>query len=257
MATDVVLEPSEREIERVRATYYVSRMLAQSGILHLTSLRLVFVPTGTIDRAVGAERVTVGVEEIQRLASEGDATKKLTIRTAIKTFRFVGRNFDNLERELRGLLNRKTEGEATAREEVLAEVRVNLFVSRLITQSGLLHLTNRRLTFTPVGVLDRAMGARDLKLALEAIEGIETSGSLDRRTRIRARNQQLLVLGDLPAEFVGELRRAMAAKGLLLSIAEAPRSSRSSTPPSYCRSCSRAIDPVVGFCPHCGTTLPA
>ncbi len=257
MATDVVLEPSEREIERVRATYYISRMLAQTGILHLTNVRLVFVPTGTIDRAVGAERVTVAVDEIQRLGSEGDATKKLTLRTAIKTFRFVGRNFDNLERELRALLSRTPDGEASPREEVLAEARVNLFVSRLITQSGMLHLTNRRVTFTPVGVLDRAMGARDLKLALEAIEGIETSGSLDRRTRLRARNQQLLILGDLPEAFVAALRRAMAAKGLLLSIAEAPRSGRAGAPPSHCRSCSRPIDPIVGFCPHCGTTLPA
>ena len=82
MATDVVLEPAERAIERVRATYYISRMLAQSGLLHLTSLRLMFVPTGTIDRVVGAERVSLAIDEIQRLSCEGLATKKLTVRSA-------------------------------------------------------------------------------------------------------------------------------------------------------------------------------
>ncbi|MBK7971955.1 MAG: zinc ribbon domain-containing protein [Deltaproteobacteria bacterium] len=257
MATDVVLEPAERAIERVRATYYISRMLAQSGLLHLTSLRLMFVPTGTIDRVVGAERVSLAIDEIQRLSCEGLATKKLTVRSAIKTYRFVGRNFENLERELRALVSRSSQSEISHREEVLAEARVNLFVSRLLTQSGLLHVTNRRVSFTPIGVLDRAMGARDLQLPVEAIEGIETSGSLDRRTRIRARNAQLLILGELPEAFVATLRRALAAKGLLLSVTEAPRSGHGSHPLAHCTSCTRPIDPAVGFCPHCGTPLPA
>lgn len=257
MATDVVLEPSERLVERVRATYYISRMLAQSGALHLTTLRLMFVPTGTIDRAIGADRLTVLLEEIQRFSCEGDTTKRLTIRSAIKSYRFVGRNFEGIDRELKRLLRRDAEVDANVREEVIAEARVNLFVSRLITQSGSLHLTNRRLSFTPIGVLDRAMGARDLKLPLEAIEGIETSGQLDRRTRIRARNLQLLLLGELPEPFVAALRRALASRGLLLSIVEAPRSVQAASGATRCTTCARPIDPMVGFCRHCNTVVTA
>ena len=253
MTTDVVLEPNERRLERVRATYYVSRMLAQTGMLHLTSLRLLFVPTGTIDRAVGAERVTLALADIQRFSSEGTTTKRLIVRSAVKSYRFVGRSFDVIEHQLRVLLHRAPDAEADPPEEVLAEARVNLFVSRLITQSGTLHLTNRRLSFTPIGVLDRAMGARVVQVPLDHIEGLETSGQLDRRTRIRARNMQLLLLGELPEAFVSSLRTTLASRGTLLSVAEAPRSFFTPSTLRHCGSCSRPIDPVVGFCTHCGT----
>ena len=205
------LEAGETLAAEASATYYVTRLVAQAGRLYATDRRLLFAPEGRLERALGGGYpVEMALDDIQRFECEGSSTRRVLIRTAVQSYRFVGRGLEEIERHV---------GSAVARhggvptEQVLATARVHLCVSRLLTQAGRLYLTNRRVSFVPLGVLDRAVGARATTLPIEEILGLISEGSVDRYTALRGRGRNLVFLGHLPPAFVEGVRDVLATRG--------------------------------------------
>ena len=204
--TSFDLEPGEEVVSETRATYYMSRMLAQVGMLAVTDRRLLFRPTGRIDRGLGAGLLRIELASIAKIALEHG--RKLTVE-ADKSYLFVGRSLEEVRGQLADRIPDDGEG-SDDQEATLASTKVYLFVNALISQSGVLHLTPSRLVFSPIGVLDRAIGARQHQLPLTDLR-IQTEGTIDRKTIIQSEGpvrSRMTILGELPEDFLAALDEA-------------------------------------------------
>ncbi|NCO57910.1 MAG: hypothetical protein COW73_06735 [Nitrospirae bacterium CG18_big_fil_WC_8_21_14_2_50_70_55] len=141
-------------------------------------------------------------------------------------------------------------------EEIVDAVRVRLVVNRLITQDGRLYLTNRRILFSPTGLVDRAVGAAEISVYLPHITNLqveETALTLQSRTRLyRFEGKQV----DLFAAQVQAALKEPAAGG----GADCLEKERPAAAPAAASACPTCEQPVRGdfiYCPHCQEQLIA
>lgn len=73
-----------------RVNYYVGAMLAQGGNIWVDEAALIFSPTSTLDRAMGAKDVQINFPEIRAMEFKGDLFRSFTVTTAEKTHKFEG-----------------------------------------------------------------------------------------------------------------------------------------------------------------------
>ncbi len=78
----------ERVLDVRSATHSFNWILAADGLLHLTNKRLVFVPTGKLDRTVGIHEVSVPLRNVLDLGFEGGREPKLVVKTEDKKYVF-------------------------------------------------------------------------------------------------------------------------------------------------------------------------
>ncbi len=78
----------ERVLDSRGAIHSFNWILAAEGILHLTNKRLVFVPTGRLDRTVGIHEVVISLRNVLDLGFEGAREPKLVVKTEDKKFVF-------------------------------------------------------------------------------------------------------------------------------------------------------------------------
>ncbi len=134
-------------------------------------------------------------------------------------------------------------------EEIVDAVRVRLIVNRLIAQDGRLYLTNRRILFSPTGVLDRAVGAAEISIYLPHVRDIsvENNGlTLQSRTRIyRFEGKQVDLFGE-------------QAQAILDAPPECENDDGLEKTPSAISSCPTCEQPVRAdfvYCPFCQEQL--
>lgn len=78
----------ERILDVRAATHSFNWILAAEGLLHLTNKRLVFVPTGKLDRSVGIHEVAVPLRSVLDVGFEGGREPKLVVKTEDKKYVF-------------------------------------------------------------------------------------------------------------------------------------------------------------------------
>ncbi len=96
--------------------------IAFEGKLILSNLRLIFQPTGRLDRLAGAEVFSINIEFIQEITREG-IDRLLHIHTVEKVFRFSGGGSSRLEERLHILLSTQKGEELNLKDlELLNEI---------------------------------------------------------------------------------------------------------------------------------------
>ena len=135
-------------------------------------------------------------------------------------------------------------------EEIVDAVRVRLIVNRLIAQDGRLYLTNRRILFSPTGVLDRAVGAVEISIYLPHVRDInveQNALTVQSRTRIyRFEGKQV----DLFAEQAQAVLHAPPG----CDDGECPEGGEPSAP-ATCPTCEQAVRADFIYCPYCQEQL--
>lgn len=90
--------------EKIRVNYFVGGGLALGGDLWLEASKLVFSPTGAIDRAMGAKEVEIPFEDIKGLEYTGSLSRSFHVKTDKKVHKFEGaqakRAWEALEKAL-------------------------------------------------------------------------------------------------------------------------------------------------------------
>lgn len=76
--------------EVFRINYYVGSVLAQGGNVWIEDSKIVFSPTSSIDRAMGAKDVLIPFSEIQDLDFKGELMRTFLVKTAVRTHKFEG-----------------------------------------------------------------------------------------------------------------------------------------------------------------------
>jgi hypothetical protein len=76
--------------------YFVGAVLAQGGDLRLEDTKIVFSPTSSIDRALGAKDVEIPLNTIRGVEYAGGLTRTFRIKTDDKTHKFVGQQVEKI-----------------------------------------------------------------------------------------------------------------------------------------------------------------
>lgn len=76
--------------ETFRLNYFVGGMLAYGGNFWIESSRIVFSPTGALDRAMGAKDVEINFTDIISIEYTGALSRTFHIKTGDKAHRFEG-----------------------------------------------------------------------------------------------------------------------------------------------------------------------
>jgi hypothetical protein len=76
--------------ENLRVNYYVGSVLAQGGEVRLEGGKIIFSPTSSIDRAMGAKEVEIPFQKIRGVEHKGEFLRTFTIKTEEKTHKFEG-----------------------------------------------------------------------------------------------------------------------------------------------------------------------
>ncbi|RMF87534.1 MAG: hypothetical protein D6739_01515 [Nitrospirae bacterium] len=99
----ISLHPDEEIVDAVRARLAVNRLIAQEGRLYLTNRRVIFSPTGLLDRAVGAAEISIFLDHLQELAVEGE---RLTLQSRTRVYRFEGKQVGLFAEQTEAMLRR-------------------------------------------------------------------------------------------------------------------------------------------------------
>jgi RNA polymerase subunit RPABC4/transcription elongation factor Spt4 len=128
--------------------------------------------------------------------------------------------------------------------------RVNYFVGALLAQGGNLWFEDTDLVFSPTSSIDRAMGARDVKIPFQTIREIDYSGPLSRSFNIKTDDKIHKFEGSQAKKVWETLEKVLAVKGILI-LPE----SKNGGGPLACSQCEHALQPGFSFCPYCGVRI--
>src|SRR5690242_12872558 len=82
------LPPMSGEILRIN--FYIGPVLSQTGALELGSTQIRFRPLGVVERALGAEDVTIPLSQIVAFDILGGLSRMIRIKTKHNLFKFEG-----------------------------------------------------------------------------------------------------------------------------------------------------------------------
>lgn len=107
----ISLQHDEEIIDAIRARFSINKVIAQDGRLYLTNHRILFSPTGMLDRAVGAGEISIFHPHLQRLEVEGE---QLSIQSRARIYRFAGKQVELFKEQVEHVLE-TLDGPATPR----------------------------------------------------------------------------------------------------------------------------------------------
>jgi hypothetical protein len=139
-------------------------------------------------------------------------------------------------------------------EEIVDAIRVRLTINRMIAQDGRLYLTNHRILFSPVGLLDRAVGAGEIAIFHPHVQSIEVKGellSIQSRARIYRFTGKQVALFAEQAEHLRQGTDSTTSTAQRTAAAKATTSVTSGT----CPTCRKEIHSDFIFCPYCQEQL--
>ena len=113
----ISLQHDEEIIDAVRARFAINKVIAQDGRLYLTSHRILFSPTGVLDRAVGAGEISIFHPHVQRLEVEGE---ELSIQSRARIYRFTGKQVELFKEQVEHVLQTLDGGAAPPATEATA-----------------------------------------------------------------------------------------------------------------------------------------
>lgn len=120
--------------EIFRVNYYVGALLAQGGNLWIDGSKIIFSPTSTLDRAMGAEDVQIPFQHIRAVDYAGALSRSFNIKTDEKIHKFEGaqaRKFwDLLEKVLPNKELMAPLGAVQKRSDVLVKPLTSLVCDR-------------------------------------------------------------------------------------------------------------------------------
>ncbi len=123
--------------------------LAYSGVLTLTNQRMLFNPTGRLDRMVGIRAFTVSTTEISQTQLKG-LERNLFVTVGEEEYRFAGEGARRVHTRLESLLDPHEEESLFDRtERVLVQGAASIYPNGLISTRGEITLTDRRIRFRP------------------------------------------------------------------------------------------------------------
>lgn len=137
-------------------------------------------------------------------------------------------------------------------EEIVDAVRVRLVVNKLIAQDGRLYLTNRRVLFSPSGLIDRAVGAAEISVYLPHIRDLraeENALILQSRTRLyRFEGKQVDI-------FAAQAQVVLNAPDEGVSDDCMEEETRTTVTTSSCPTCEQSVRSDFVYCPYCQEQL--
>jgi len=98
----ISLHHDEEIVDAVRVRLVVNRLIAQDCRLYLTNRRILFSPSGVVDRAVGAGEISVYLPHVRDISVEGNA---LTLQSRTRLYRFDGKQVDLFAEQAQAVLN--------------------------------------------------------------------------------------------------------------------------------------------------------
>jgi len=87
----ISLQHDEEIVDAIRVRFSINKVIAQDGRLYLTNHRILFSPTGVLDRAVGAGEISIFHPHLQRLEVQGE---QLSIQSRARIYRFLGKQVE-------------------------------------------------------------------------------------------------------------------------------------------------------------------
>jgi len=87
----ISLQHDEEIVDAIRVRFTINKVIAQDGRLYLTNHRILFSPTGVLDRVVGAGEISIFHPHLQRLDVDGE---QLSIQSRARIYRFIGKQVD-------------------------------------------------------------------------------------------------------------------------------------------------------------------
>lgn len=141
-------------------------------------------------------------------------------------------------------------------QQAIASCKVTYFIGKLLAKAGTLTLRSDGLTFTPTA-LDRAMGAIDIPIPINDMEGFYYNDAMQKTLQIKtpARTHRFIGSGlnEIHENLIMLKRRTTAASDPEIpqqdSISVKPKSS------DVCFNCSKPIGVNFKFCPFCRTQI--
>ncbi|MGD2062693.1 MAG: zinc ribbon domain-containing protein [Nitrospirota bacterium] len=137
-------------------------------------------------------------------------------------------------------------------EEIVDAIRVRFAINRVIAQDGRLYLTNHRILFSPIGVLDRAVGAGEIAIFHPHVQGIDVQGdqlSIQSRTRIYRFNGKQVAL------FAEQAERLRQGTGSTAASPPQATADESAVTTGTCPTCEKEIRSDFIYCPYCQEQL--
>ena len=105
----ISLHQDEEIVDAVRVRLVVNRLIAQEGRLYLTNRRILFSPSGLVDRAVGAGEISVYLPHVRDISVEENA---LSLQSRTRLYRFEGKQVDLFAEQAQAVLNAPDECES-------------------------------------------------------------------------------------------------------------------------------------------------
>jgi hypothetical protein len=137
-------------------------------------------------------------------------------------------------------------------EEIVDAIRVRFAINRVIAQDGRLYLTNHRILFSPVGVLDRAVGAGEIAIFHPHVQSIEVQGD---QLSIQSRARIYRFTGKQVALFAEQAERVREGGGNTTSTPARPSAKETTVTTGTCPTCEKEIRSDFIFCPYCQEQL--
>lgn len=193
------LRDNEWVVARDKALFHKGA-IAFSGVLILTSGRLVWLPDGGIERLAGARPIGVGLERIGSVAVVG-LDKMLHVKISSRVLRFSGAGPQRMKDRI-DLHRAAASGETLIEEErevlkerVLFHNEMPIFVKGNLSLRGPVVLTDRRLTIkTQSGFGSMIFSGKSVETLITDIEGVSYS-NLENKLHLQIDGQGYILGG--------------------------------------------------------------
>jgi len=137
-------------------------------------------------------------------------------------------------------------------EEIVDAIRVRFAINKVIAQDGRLYLTNHRILFSPIGVLDRAVGAGEIAIFHPHVQHIGVEGE---QLSIQSRARIYRFTGKQVALFAEQAERLREGGGSTASAPARPAGQDATVTTGTCPTCEKEIRSDFIFCPYCQEQL--
>ncbi|HEX9592984.1 MAG TPA: zinc ribbon domain-containing protein [bacterium] len=137
-------------------------------------------------------------------------------------------------------------------EEIVDAIRVRFTINRVIAQDGRLYLTNHRILFSPIGVLDRVVGAGEIAIFHPHVQRIDVQGE---QLSIQSRARIYRFTGKQVALFAEQAERLREGTGSTTSAPPRASANEATVTSGTCPTCEKEIRSDFIFCPYCQEQL--
>lgn len=140
------------------------------------------------------------------------------------------------------------------------KLRVNYYVGALLAQGGEVRVDDSKIVFSPTSAIDRAMGAKDVEIPFQNIQGLEQKSDISRTFHIKTGERVHKFEGSQARELAKLLEQTLQSKGHKIKFEkkETELTGSGSLPLSttgVCPTCAKYIKNDFAFCPYCERSL--